>query len=84
MTFIRRVLAHPVSVQALIEFLLWLTLPYLAFGFFWTVVHPDKVSELETQWKAVLPSSGEIAFGEATVLWPVVLLLPSTCGAPGQ
>jgi hypothetical protein len=85
MTFIRRALQHPVSVQALIEFTLWLLLPYLAFGFFWAVVHGDKLGELQAQWNSVLPAGGDVAaFGEAAALWPAVLLLPSTCGVPGQ
>lgn len=72
------------SVQALVEFTLWLLLPYLAFGFFWAVVHGDKVSELQTQWNSVVPAGDLVALGEAAALWPAVLLLPSTCAAPGQ
>ena len=70
------------SVQALIELALWLALPYLAFGFFWEATHPDKVGERQSLWNAVLPTGADVvAFGEAVVLWPVVLLLPSTCSA---
>jgi hypothetical protein len=85
MAFIRRALAHPVSVQALVEFALWLALPYLTFGFFWAVVHGDKVNELQQAWTNVVPAGADVAgFGEAAALWPALLLLPSTCAAPGH
>ena len=85
MAFIRRALQHPVSVQALVEFAIWLALPYLTFGLFWAVVHPDKVQALQTQWSNVVPGSADVAaFGEAAALWPAVLLLPTTCGVPGN
>jgi hypothetical protein len=85
MAFIRRALAHPVSVQALIELALWLALPYLMFGFFWAVVHPDKVRALQTQWSRVAPAGADVAaFGEAAALWPAVLLIPTTCGVSGS
>jgi hypothetical protein len=74
-----------VSVQALIELALWLAVPYLIIGFFWTVIHPDKVQALQSQWTRVGPAFADVvAFGEATVLWPAVLLLPTGCGAPGN
>jgi hypothetical protein len=85
MASIRRALQHPVSVQALIEFALWLALPYLAVGFFWAVVHSPNVAELQAEWNHVVPAGADVAgFGEAAALWPAVLLLPTTCTAPGQ
>jgi hypothetical protein len=85
MASIRRALAHPVSDQALIELALWLALPYLAVGFFWAVVHSAKVAELQAEWSKVVPAGADVAgFGEAAALWPAVLLLPTTCTAPGQ
>ena len=73
------------SVQALLEFGIWLAFPYLVFGLFWAVLHGDKVNALQEGWNNVVPAGADIAaFGEATALWPVVLLLPSTCGAPGH
>jgi hypothetical protein len=82
---IRRGLAHPVSVQALIEFAMWITVPYLMFGFAWAVIHPDNVQALQTQWTNVVPAGADLAaFGEAAALWPAILLLPTTCTAPGQ
>lgn len=85
MARIRRGLARPVSVQALIELALWLAVPYLLIGFVWAVLHPDKVQALQTQWSTIVPAGADlVAFGEAAVLWPAVLLLPTTCGVPGS
>jgi hypothetical protein len=85
MAFIRRALQHPVSVQALMEFAIWLALPYLAVGFFWAVVHPDKVHELQIEWTNVTPAGADVvAFGEAAALWPAQLLLPTTCAVSGH
>jgi hypothetical protein len=81
MARIRSGLRHPVSVQALIEIGMWFALPYLVFGFYWTVIHPDKVQALQAQWSTVAPVGADIAaIGEATILWPAVLLIPTTCG----
>lgn len=85
MARIRRGLARPVSVQALIELALWLALPYLLIGVFWAVIHPDRVQELQAEWAKVSSLGSDIAaFGEAAALWPAILLLPTTCTLPGQ
>jgi hypothetical protein len=85
MASIRRALRHPVSVQALLEFGIWLALPYLIFGLCWAAVHGDKVHQLQEAWNNVVPAGADIAaFGEAAALWPAVLLLPTTCGTAGN
>ncbi len=64
---------------------MWIAVPYLIFGFFWAVIHPDKVQALQNQWTGVVPANADIAaFGEAAVLWPAILVLPTTCPALGQ
>ncbi len=84
MARVRRVLARPVSVQALIELALWLAVPYLLIGFFWAFIHPDRVHELQAEWEKVISGSDAAAFGEAAALWPAILLLPTTCTLPGS
>jgi hypothetical protein len=85
MQSIRRGLARPVSVQGILELTLWLALPYLLIGFFWAVVHPDRVRDLQAEWTKVSPIGADLAgFGEAAALWPAILLLPATCTLPGQ
>ncbi|MCV7428972.1 hypothetical protein [Mycobacterium montefiorense] len=85
MARIRRGLAHRVSVQVLIELAVWLALPYLVIGFFWAFFHADRVHELQAEWEKVIPTGSDAAaFGEAAVLWPAILLLPTTCTLPGS
>jgi hypothetical protein len=85
MARVRRGLAHPVSVQALIELAVWLAVPYLLIGFFWAFIHVERVDALEVQWSKVSPVGADLAaFGEAAALWPAILLLPTTCTLPGQ
>jgi hypothetical protein len=82
---LRHMLNRPVTVQALIEVAIWLAVPYIIVGLTWAVIHPDKVSELQTEWAKALPAGADLAaFGEATALWPALLLLPAKCGAPGN
>jgi hypothetical protein len=82
---VRGALDHPVTVAALLELAMWLALPYLVVGVTWAFIHADKVHELEVGWNNVLPAGANIAaYGEATALWPAVLLLPTTCGVPGN
>ncbi|OBG21048.1 hypothetical protein [Mycobacterium sp. 852002-51057_SCH5723018] len=82
---VRRALNRPVTVQALIEFAIWLAVPYIIVGLTWAFIHADKVEELKDQWDQALPAAADIAaFGEATALWPALLLLPATCTGPGS
>jgi hypothetical protein len=77
---LRRVLDHPVTVAALLEFAMWLAVPYITFGVTWAFIHADRVDELEVEWNKALPAGANIAaFGEATALWPALLLLPTSC-----
>ena len=79
---LRRALNRQVRVQALIELAVWLALPYIIVGLGWAFTPGDKVREHETDWNNVLPAGAELAaFGEATAVWPALLLLPPTCGA---
>jgi hypothetical protein len=80
MALLRRALDHPVTVAALLEFAMWLAVPYIAFGGTWAFIHADRVNELEVEWNKALPAGANIAaFGEATALWPALLLLPTSC-----
>ena len=85
MQSIRRGLARPVSILQLLELALWFALPYLLIGFFWAMIHPDRVRDLQVEWTKVTPVGADLAgFGEAAALWPAILLLPTTCTLPGQ
>ncbi|MBU9765249.1 hypothetical protein FR943_15525 [Mycobacterium sp. TNTM28] len=80
MTRLRRILAHKVSVEQLIETLMWLALPYLVIGLVWTFFHPDQVQLIETSLLTKFPAGANlVAFGQVTLLWPVLLLGADVC-----
>lgn len=85
MELLRRVLQRPVTVAALLEFAMWLGVAYIIVGVAWAFLHADRVSELETAWDKALPAGANMAaFGEATALWPALLLLPTSCTVAGH
>jgi hypothetical protein len=77
----RRVLARPVSVAALVEIAMWLAIPHLLIGTTWAVTHPDTMHALENSWGTILPAQlGNLAaWLAAFVVWPAILLLPTNC-----
>ena len=82
MTRLRQVLSHPVSVGGLTEVAVWLAVGYLTIGLVWSFFHPDGVQRIETQLEQQLQlSAGSnyqlAALAEASVLWPVISVLPS-------
>ena len=82
---LRRILGHPVSVGAVIELAVWLAVPYIVIGAVWAFIHADRVRELEVTWNKALPAgSSLVAIGQATVLWPALLLIPTSCPAAGH
>jgi hypothetical protein len=79
---LRRVLSHRVSVGGLTEIALWLGGAYLTVGLVWSLFHPDGVQRMETQLEQQLqlPAGTNYqlaALGEASVLWPVLSVVPS-------
>jgi hypothetical protein len=82
LTRLRQVLSHPVSVGGLTEVAVWLAVGYLTIGLVWSFFHPDGVQRIETQLEQQLQlSAGSnyqlAALAEASVLWPVISVLPS-------
>lgn len=70
-----KTLGAPVKVEAMIEFLMWLALPYIVIGLVFTVAHPDDVRALEKQVQTQLPAGADVAaFGATTLLWPMMLI----------
>ncbi|OBJ60383.1 hypothetical protein [Mycobacterium sp. 1423905.2] len=77
---LRSTLQRPVSVGAVLELATWLAVPYFIIGVTWAFLHAGTLQERETYWNKVLPAGADIAaLGEATVLWPALLLLPAGC-----
>lgn len=82
LTTLRRVLSHRVSVAGLTEIALWLGGAYLTIGLVWSFFHPDGVQRIETQLEQQLhlPAGTNYqlaALAEASVLWPVMTVLPA-------
>ena len=81
LTVLRQVLSRRVSVAGLTEIALWLGGAYLAIGLVWSFFHPDDVQRIQTQLEQQLhlPAGTNFqlaALGEASVLWPVIAVLP--------
>jgi hypothetical protein len=80
LTVIRRLLSRRLSVAAVTELALILAIPHLLIGIGWAVIHPDYVTQRGKQLSTVFSYGVDtevVAFGEAAVWWPVLLLLPS-------
>ena len=71
MTRLRRLLSHKVSIEAMIEFAMWIAIPYLLIGIAWTFFHADDVARIETRLETRLPAGSDLgAFGVTTAAWP--------------
>ena len=82
LTRLRRALGRRVSVAALTEVAVWLAVGYLAVGLTWSLFHPEGVQRIQDQLEQQLhlPAGTNYqlaALGEASVLWPVISVLPS-------
>ncbi|CRZ14158.1 hypothetical protein [Mycolicibacterium neworleansense] len=79
---IRRTLSYKLSVEQMIETLMWLSLPYLVIGLVWTFFHPEQVQLIETSLLTKFPAGANlVAFGQVMLLWPVLLLGADVCVA---
>jgi hypothetical protein len=70
------------SIAELIGIDVLLAGPYLLIGLVWSFFHPDGLQRIQTQLEQQLhlPAGGNYqlaALGEASVLWPVISVLPS-------
>lgn len=77
---LRQVLSYRVSIAGLTEVAIWLGAVYLTIGLVWSFLHFDHVQRMQAQLEEQLhlPAGNElVALGEASVLWPVILVLPA-------
>ena len=80
MTGMRRLLSRKISIEAMLEFALWMAIPYLVIGIAWTFVNADDVARVESHLETRLPAGSELAaFGATTVLWPLLLFGHEIC-----
>jgi hypothetical protein len=77
---LRRVLSRRVSVEAMIEFALWMAIPYLVIGLAFAFFGAQQVQLIETQLQTRLPAGSEIAAYLLTALsWPATLFGVDVC-----
>ncbi|MGV0791610.1 hypothetical protein [Mycolicibacterium sp. XJ1819] len=73
-------LSRRVSVEAMIETAMWLSIPYLLIGLVWAFFDAEQVRLVETQLQRLLPAGAEIfAFVVTAGTWPVLLLGVDLC-----
>ncbi|OBK73763.1 hypothetical protein A5651_13245 [Mycobacterium sp. 1274761.0] len=64
----------------MLEFAMWIAIPYLAIGIAWTFFNADDVSRIGTQWETKLPAGSElVAFGASSAAWPFLLFGHEIC-----
>lgn len=79
---LRRLLFTEVSVGDLIEIAMWLAVPFLVTGVGFTFLHPEYVQFFEDRLATRLPAGADLAaFGQTTLLWPVLLIADHICAA---
>ena len=79
----RKLLSRKVSVEAMIEFGLWLAIPYIVVGLVWTFLHPADMQRIGHQWDRLLPAGSQVvALVELTALWPVLITGVEICPVP--
>lgn len=82
LTALRRLLFAEVSIADLIETAMWLAVPYLVIGVGFTFLHPEYVQFFEAQLTTRVPAGADLAaFGQTTLLWPVLLIADYICAA---
>ncbi|MGZ6779252.1 MAG: hypothetical protein ACXVGO_09685 [Mycobacterium sp.] len=79
-TGLRRLLSRKVSIEAVLEFAMWLAIPYLVVGIVWTFVNADDVARVESRLQTRMPAGSDLAaFGATAALWPFLLFGNEVC-----
>jgi hypothetical protein len=79
---LRRLLSRKVSIAAMLEFVMWLAIPYLIAGVVWTFFDADDVARIESRLQTSVPAGAELAaFGATIALWPFLLVGHQACAA---
>ena len=59
----------------MIEFALWMAIPYLVIGMAWTFFNIEQVKRFETHWDKLIPAGSEaVALVEGALFWPVFVV----------
>ncbi len=66
----------------MIEFAMWLAIPYLLIGFGWAFFDAEQVQLFETALQTRLPAGSEIlAYVQTAVMWPHLIFGADICAA---
>ncbi|MBY0289403.1 MAG: hypothetical protein K2X52_20055 [Mycobacteriaceae bacterium] len=64
----------------MIEFALWLAIPYLLIGFVWAFFDAEQVQLFDTAFRIRLPAGFEIlAYVQTAAMWPQLMLGADVC-----
>ena len=79
---LRRLLSRRVSVEAMLEFAMWMAIPYLVIGLVFAFFGAEQVQLIETQLQTRLPAGSEVlAFVQTALMWPNLMLGADICVA---
>ncbi|HLR99558.1 hypothetical protein H7J77_01525 [Mycolicibacillus parakoreensis] len=81
-TRLQALLTRPVRVDAVLETLLWLVVPYLLIGLVVTFSQPEHLDRVRAQLTLHAPQNSGfdlMEFTVATALWPALLVEPGSC-----
>jgi hypothetical protein len=77
---LRRLLSRRVSVEAMIEFALWMAIPYIVIGLVFALFGAERVQLIETQLQTRLPAGTDVAtYGLTALMWPAALFGVHVC-----
>ena len=60
MTGLRRLLSRKVSIEAMLEFAMWIAIPYLVIGIVWTFFNADDVARIESHLETRIPAGSDL------------------------
>ncbi|MFG1930591.1 hypothetical protein ACGFK1_08015 [Mycobacterium sp. NPDC048908] len=79
---LRRVLSRRASVEAMIEFAMWMAIPYVVIGLTFAFFHAEQVALIETHLQTRIPAGADIgAYGLTALFWPAGLFGVDVCVA---
>jgi len=82
MAGLRRLLSRKVSIEAMLEFAMWIAIPYLVAGIVWTFFNADDVARIESHLETRVPAGSDLAaFGATSVMWPFLLFGHEVCAS---
>ena len=82
MTMLRRLLSRRVSVEAMLEIVMWLAVPYLVIGLVWAFFDAEQVQLIDTAMRTRIPAGSDIgAFVLTALNWPARLFGINLCAA---